>query len=91
MADIERLNKVGQRLEKWCSVCDEVRGHTVASVNVRGHATRVNCPICGTRGPFKNGNRSSAKIIAATEVQRLQLDAPPSCKAADQSPILWLR
>jgi hypothetical protein len=69
MADIERLNKVGQRVEKWCSVCDEVRGHTVASVNVRGHATRVNCPICGTRGPFKNGNGSSAKITAGTEVQ----------------------
>ena len=64
-----RLYKVGQRVEKWCTVCGEERGHVVASVSVKGHATRVSCPICGTRGSFKNGTNSSAKTASGKEAQ----------------------
>jgi len=70
MAEIGgRIYKVGQRVEKWCAVCDELRGHIVASINVRGHVTRVSCPICGTRGPFKNGNSSAARSAGSQEAQ----------------------
>ena len=54
----KRLYEVGQRVDKWCVVCSEDRGHVVASVSVKGHVTRVTCPICGTRGSFKNGANS---------------------------------
>jgi hypothetical protein len=60
---------VGQRVDKWCVVCSEERGHVVASVSVKGHATRVTCPICGTRGTFKSGANSSAKTGSRKEAQ----------------------
>lgn len=63
------LYKVGQCVDKWCVVCDEKRGHVVASVSVKGHATRVSCPICGTRGPFKSGTSSSAEAGSGKEAQ----------------------
>lgn len=60
---------VGDRVEKLCTVCDEVRGHVVASVTKRGHISRVSCPQCNTRSTFKSGTgasttRSSAKTGA---------------------------
>lgn len=57
----ERLYEVGQRVDKWCVVCGEERGHVVASVSVKGRITRVSCPGCGARGSYKNGNGASAK------------------------------
>jgi hypothetical protein len=60
---------VGQRVDKWCVVCSEERGHVVASVSVKGYATRVTCPICGTRGTFKNGAISPAKSASGKEAQ----------------------
>ncbi|HEV2880619.1 MAG TPA: hypothetical protein VGX24_04870 [Pyrinomonadaceae bacterium] len=57
---------VGDRVEKWCEVCAEERGHVVATVTKRGSISRVNCPKCGTRSAFKNsaqaaGTRSGAQ------------------------------
>lgn len=46
---------VGERVEKLCMVCNEERGHVVASVTKRGQISRVDCPKCGTRSTFKNG------------------------------------
>src|SRR3954469_16136395 len=45
----------GERVEKFCAVCGEERGHVVASVTKAGRITRVSCPKCGTRSPFKAG------------------------------------
>ncbi len=64
-----RLYKVGQRVDNWCTVCGEERGHVVASVSVKGRVTRVSCPICGTRGTFKNVARSSATTGAGLDAQ----------------------
>lgn len=57
--------KSGERVEKFCEVCGEERGHVVASVTKVGRITRVSCPKCGTRSPFKavagTGARTTAK------------------------------
>src|SRR5918912_2661637 len=61
--------RVGDRVEKLCVVCDEERGHVVASVTKKGQISRVECPKCGTRSSFKSGtklmnSRSSANVGA---------------------------
>jgi len=65
----KQVYAVGDRVEKLCAVCDEERGHVVASVTKRGQISRVECPKCSTRSPFKSGaklsgGRSSAKAGA---------------------------
>lgn len=54
---------VGDRVEQMCMTCGEERGHIVALINKSGKITRVSCPICGSRVPFKSGTtrRASAK------------------------------
>jgi len=49
--------KVGERVEKVCTVCGEERGHVVATVTKRGQISRVDCPKCGTRSTFKSKSR----------------------------------
>jgi transcription elongation factor Elf1 len=49
----KQLHVVGERTEKLCAVCNEERGHIVASINKRGQINRVECPKCGTRTAFK--------------------------------------
>ena len=46
---------IGDRVEKLCAVCQEERGHVVASITKRVLISRVTCPKCGTRGSFSNG------------------------------------
>jgi hypothetical protein len=65
----ERLYSVGQRVDKWCTVCGEERGHVVVSVSVKGRVTRVSCPICETRGSFKSGAKSSVKTGSGIEAE----------------------
>jgi predicted nucleic-acid-binding Zn-ribbon protein len=48
-----QIHKSGERVEKFCAVCGEERGHVVASVTKAGRITRVSCPKCGTRSAFK--------------------------------------
>src|SRR6266550_1629213 len=40
---------VGDRVEKLCEVCNEERGHVVASVTKRGLISRVTCPKGSTK------------------------------------------
>ena len=56
---------VGERVEKSCVVCQEERGHVVASVTKRGQISRVDCPKCGTRSTFKSGAGLTANHAAA--------------------------
>ncbi len=46
---------VGERVDKLCAVGGVERGHVVASITKRGQVSRVSCPQCGTRSPFKSG------------------------------------
>jgi len=62
---------IGERVEKLCIVCNEVRGHVVVSITKRGQISRVSCPKCGERSAFKSSgtadagaNRSTAKAGA---------------------------
>jgi hypothetical protein len=61
----QQVHQSGERVEKFCAVCGEERGHVVASVTKAGRITRVSCPKCGTRSAFKAGGearpRSSAR------------------------------
>jgi hypothetical protein len=57
---------VGDRVEKLCVTCDEVRGHVVASITKRGQISRVTCPQCSTRSTFKSGSAAPSGSRAAT-------------------------
>jgi DNA-directed RNA polymerase subunit RPC12/RpoP len=63
---------VGDRVEQMCAKCGEERGHIVASVTKKGKITRVSCPKCGSRVPYKRGAsfRASAKAAAAYDRSR---------------------
>lgn len=43
----------GERIDQMCITCGEERGHVVASVTKQGKITRVSCPICGSRVPYR--------------------------------------
>lgn len=60
----EQIHKSGERVEKFCAVCGEERGHVVASVTKAGRITRVSCPKCGTRSAFKAGGETTPRVSA---------------------------
>jgi len=60
----QQTHRVGERVEKFCAACGEERGHVVASITKRGGISRVECPACGTRSPFKAGFPASAREAA---------------------------
>ena len=55
---------VGERVEKFCAVCGEERGHVIASITKRGQISRVSCPKCGTRSSFKSAGNARAQTSA---------------------------
>ena len=59
-----QIHKSGERVEKFCAVCGEERGHVVASVTKAGRITRVSCPKCGTRSSFKAGAGAATRPTA---------------------------
>ena len=46
-------HKVGERVEKFCEVCKEERGHVVASLTKSGHISRLTTP----RAPTARGSQ----------------------------------
>ncbi|HEX3084611.1 MAG TPA: hypothetical protein VHP99_08830 [Pyrinomonadaceae bacterium] len=56
----KKVLKVGDRVEQMCVTCNEERGHVVASVSKTGKITRVSCPICNSRVPYKGGTTRTA-------------------------------
>jgi hypothetical protein len=50
-----QIHQSGERVETFCALCGEERGHVVAAVTKAGRITRVSCPKCGTRSRFKAG------------------------------------
>ena len=59
-----KIYKSGERVEKFCAVCGEERGHVVASVTKQGRITRVSCPKCGTRSSFRASAVTAARATA---------------------------
>jgi transcription elongation factor Elf1 len=64
--------KLGDRVEQMCLACNEERGHVVALITKSGKVSRVSCPICGSRVPYRSGTarRPSAKVGAAYDRAR---------------------
>ena len=64
--------KIGDRVEQMCVTCGEERGHLIASMTKTGKITRVSCPKCGSRVPYKRGTtrRASNKVGAPYEISR---------------------
>lgn len=60
----KQIHKSGERVEKFCAACGEDRGHVVAAVTKAGRITRVSCPKCGTRSPFKAAAGATARAAA---------------------------
>lgn len=61
----EQIHQNGDRVEKFCAVCREERGHIVASVTKSGRISRVSCPKCGTRSAFKAGGGAARGASAS--------------------------
>ena len=60
----EQIHQSGERVEKFCAVCGEERGHVVSAVTKTGRITSVSCPKCGTRSRFKAGGEATARATA---------------------------
>jgi DNA-directed RNA polymerase subunit RPC12/RpoP len=54
---------IGDRVDQMCVSCGEARGHVVALLSKKGKVTRVSCPMCNSRVPYKRG---SARVVSAT-------------------------
>ena len=57
----KQIHTVGERADKLCTVCNEERGHVVASINIRGQILRVSCPKCGTLSTCARSARTSPR------------------------------
>ena len=57
----------GDRVDKFCAVCGEERGHIVASVTKRGKISRVDCPQCRTRSTYKSRTGVAAERATTRE------------------------
>lgn len=61
----EQMHQSGERVEKFCAVCGEERGHVVASVTKGGRISHVSCPKCGTQSRYKAGGGATARAAAS--------------------------
>ena len=52
--------KIGDRVDQMCITCNEERGHVVVSVSKAGKITRVSCPMCASRVPYRAGTTRGA-------------------------------
>src|SRR5947208_5694369 len=68
----KQIFKIGDRVEQMCVTCNEERGHVAAAVSKKGKITRVSCPICGSRVPYRSGTarRASTKVGATYDRAR---------------------
>jgi hypothetical protein len=68
--EVKQVFKAGDRIEQMCLTCNEERGHVVASLSPTGKVTRVTCPICGSRVPYKSGSTRRAPTTASLPYDR---------------------
>ena len=54
---------IGDRVDQMCVSCGETRGHVVTLISKRGKITRVSCPICNSRVPYKGG---TTRVLSPT-------------------------
>ena len=63
----KHISTVGERVEKYCEKCGEERGHVVALITKAGRISRVECPKCHTRSPFKAAPASGTERSAGAK------------------------
>ena len=66
----KKVAAIGDRIEQMCETCGEERGHIVASISKAGKITRVSCPICSSRVPYKAGTTRTASTKAGAPYDR---------------------
>ena len=66
----EKKVAIGDRIDQMCLTCGEERGHIVASISKLGKITRVSCPICNSRVPYKGGATRAAAAKVGTPYDR---------------------
>ena len=62
----KQIFTVGERIDKFCAVCDEERGHIVTSVTKRGQISRVSCSKCETVSTFQLASRTTPRPATKT-------------------------
>ena len=60
----------GDRVEQMCVKCGEERGHIIANISKTGRITRVTCPMCNSRVPYKSGTARRASTKAMSPYDR---------------------
>jgi hypothetical protein len=68
----KQIFKLGDRVEQMCIACNEERGHIIAALSKTGRITRVSCPICDSRVPYRAGGVRRASTKTATPYDRLR-------------------
>ena len=48
------INSIGDRVEKFCNVCNEQLGHLIKTITKQGKISRVSCSRCGLSGTFRS-------------------------------------
>jgi DNA-directed RNA polymerase subunit RPC12/RpoP len=90
----KQIFKIGDRVEQMCVTCGEERGHIVASMTKTGKITRVSCPKCGSRVPYKSGatrrasNKAGAPYDSARTYRRGQTIMHPSFGGGEVTAII---
>ena len=52
-----QIPTIGDRVQKLCKVCNEVRGHIVTTISKSGQISTVRCPQCDSRSRCKKGDQ----------------------------------
>jgi DNA-directed RNA polymerase subunit RPC12/RpoP len=61
---------IGDRVDQMCVQCGEARGHVIVMVSKLGRISRVSCPMCNSRVPYKRGSSRVAFAITASPYDR---------------------
>jgi DNA-directed RNA polymerase subunit RPC12/RpoP len=61
---------IGDRVDQMCVQCGEPRGHVIVMLSKLGKITRVSCPMCDSRVPYKRGSTRVAFAVAASPYDR---------------------
>ncbi len=46
------IHSIGERIDKFCTVCDRACGHVIATLSKKERISMVACPRCGTRSRY---------------------------------------
>lgn len=50
----QSIYKIGERVEKFCTACNEQGGHLIKTITKLGKISRVSCSKCGLSGVYRS-------------------------------------